>query len=164
MLIATRYVTRMAQPGADEEIIARLKIACWREAYPGILPQPVLDGLDLTRSTAEWKRALARGIAWIGEQSGEPVGFGHMRCDEITTLYIRKADHGRGLGVELLLHLFDEIGCLGHRQAHLWVLENNIKARDFYRRMGGVASARRAVGFARYPDIMEVRYDFHIDA
>ncbi len=163
MLIATRYVTRMARPDADEPVLAGLKIACWREAYPDILPQPVLDGLDPARCTAGWKRSLTRGIAWIGEQAGEAVGFGHMRCDEVTMLYVRKADHGRGLGVELLLHLFDEIGCLGHRQAHLWVLEKNFKARDFYRRMGGTQTARRAVGFAHYPDIMEVRYDFRID-
>jgi len=164
MLIATRYHARMAQPGADEETLAGLKIACWRETYPGILPQPVLDGLDFGRCAAEWRRALTRGIAWIGEQGGQQAGFGHMRCDEVTMLYVREADQGRGLGARLLLQLFEEIGCLGHRHAHLWVLEKNSKARDFYRRMGGVPVARRAVGFAHYPGIMEVRYDFCIDA
>jgi len=163
MLIATRYHARMAQSGMDEEALAMLKIASWRETYPGILPQPVLDSLDFDRCVAGWRRALTRGIAWIGELGGQQVGFGHMRCNEVTMLYVRKADQGRGLGTSLLLQLFDEIGCLGHREAHLWVLEKNSKARDFYRHMGGVPTAKRAVGFARYPDIMEVRYDFRID-
>lgn len=163
MLIATHYHTRMAQSGADEASLAKLKIACWRESYPGILPQPVLDGLDFSRCRAEWGRALSRGIAWIGEQGDQPVGFGHMRCNEVTMLYVREADQRHGLGAYLLNRLFDEIGCLGHREAHLWVLEKNAKAREFYRRMGGSAVARRAVGFAHYPDIMEVRYDFRID-
>ncbi|MBX3497403.1 MAG: GNAT family N-acetyltransferase [Parvibaculum sp.] len=163
MNVLTRYRMRMARPGADEETIARLKVACWREAYPGILPQPVLDGLDVVCSTAEWRRALGEGIAWIAEQSGAPVGFGHMRDAEVTTLYVRRQDHGHGLGRELLTHLFDEIGCLGHRAAHLWVLEENPKARHFYERMGGRLAARRPVGFARYPRITEVRYDFALD-
>ena len=150
----------MARPGADAQVLARLKIACWREAYPGILPQPILDGLDLGRSTAEWRSALNEGIAWIATEAGFPVGFGHMRGAEVTTLYVRAADHGRGVGREILHHLFDEIGCLGHRMAHLWVLEENPKARRFYERMGGRLAARRCVGFRRYPHITEVRYDF----
>lgn len=153
----------MALPGADAETIARLKIACWREAYPGILPQPILDGLDLSRATAEWRAALEEGIAWIAAEAGMPVGFGHMRGAEVTTLYVRAADHGRGVGREILQHLFDEIGCLGHRTAHLWVLEENPKARRFYERMGGRLAARRPVGFRGYPHITEVRYDFAPD-
>lgn len=163
MLIATRYMTRMAVPGKDEALLARLKVDCWREAYPAILPQALLDGLSVTRAHVEWRRSLGEGIAWIAEQSGEPAGFGHMRGDEITTLYVRQQDHGRGVGCELLLHLFDEVSCLGFRHAHLWVLENNYKARAFYARMGGVAAGRRSVGFLRWPEILEVRYDFRLD-
>lgn len=153
----------MARPGADEETIARLKISCWREAYPGILPRPILDGLDVGRSTAGWRHALGEGIAWIAEQAGAPIGFGHMRETEVTTLYVRRADHGYGVGRELLMHLFDEIGCLGHRTAYLWVLEENPKARRFYEHMGGRLVARRSVGFSSHPHITEVRYDFALD-
>jgi 2-(1,2-epoxy-1,2-dihydrophenyl)acetyl-CoA isomerase len=163
MTVLTRYQLRMAWPDQDEALIAGLKVACWREAYPGILPAPILDGLDLRRSTHEWTMALRGGIAWIAEQSGAPVGFTHARGDEITTLYVRKADWGQGVGRELLLHAFDEVACLGLAQAHLWVLEENSRARAFYERMGGRLVARRPVGFPRHPQIMEVRYDFDID-
>lgn len=163
MLIATRYQMRMAMPGRDEERLGRLIVACWREAYPGILPQPLLDGLDAAREAAKWRQSLHHGIAWIAEQSGETVGVGHMQGAEITTLYTRRADHGRGVGAELLLRLFDEISCLGRREAFLWALEKNTRARAFYERMGGRLTGRRPVGFARYPNIMEVRYDFVLD-
>lgn len=163
MTVLTRYQMRMAWPDQDEDLIARLKIACWRETYPGLLPQPILDGLDTGRSTTEWARALRGGIAWIAEQTGAPVGFGHARGDEVTTLYVRKADHGQGVGMALLLHCFDEIACLGYGRAHLWVLEENAKARRFYECMGGSATAQRPVGYRQYPDIMEVRYEFTID-
>lgn len=163
MKLLTRYQTRMAMPGQDEETLARLKVVCWREAYPGLLPQPLLDRLDARREEAGWHDALGRGIAWIVEQSGSPVGFGHMEGAEVTTLYVRKEDHGRGVGAALLSHLFDEIACLGRREAFLWVLEKNMKARGFYEHMGGRLVARRPVGFSRYPHIMEVRYDFVLD-
>ena len=163
MLIASRYQARMAEPGRDEDLLARLKIACWQEAYSQLLPADILKGMSLERSRATWRHSLQHGIAWIAEQGGAPVGFGHMRNDEVTTLYVLASDQGHGLGCELLLHLFDEIACLGHRKAQLWVLAENHKARRFYARMGGVADARRSVGFARHPDIMEVRYNFDID-
>lgn len=163
MNVLTRYQLRMAWPDQDEDLIASLKIACWREAYPGILPQNILDGLDLRRSTMEWAHALRGGIAWIAEQAGSPVGFGHSSGDEVTTLYVRKTDHRHGVGRELLRHCFDEIACLGHDTAQLWVLEENERARYFYERMGGKPTSRRPVGFARYPRIMEMRYEFNLD-
>ncbi len=153
----------MAMPGRDEETLARLKVTCWRESYPGLLPQPLLDRLDARRDEVNWERHLQEGIAWIAEQSGAPVGFGHAEGAEVTTLYVRKADHGHGVGAALLTHLFDEISCLGRREAFLWVLEKNLKARGFYERMGGRLVARRPVGFPRYPEITEVRYDFMLD-
>lgn len=163
MSVLTKYHCRMAWPDQDEGLIARLKVACWRETYPGMLPQPILDGLDVGRSTREWARGLSHGIAWIAEQCGEGVGFGHVREDEITTLYVRKADQCHGVGAALLGHCFDEVSCMGHRTAHLWVLEENAVARRFYEYMGGNFNGRRSVGFARWPNIKEVRYDFRLD-
>lgn len=162
MKVLTRYQLRMANPDKDAEIIARLKVICWREAYTGLLPQVLLDGLDFTRATRDWHENLKTGIAWIAEQSGEPVGFGHSRNDEVTTLYVRKTDHRNGVGAALLNHCFDEIGCLGYKRAHLWVLENNFSARRFYQRQCGNGKARRSVGFSRWPDIMEIRYEFNV--
>jgi len=163
MTVLARYQMRMAMPGEDEERLGRLIVACWREAYPDLLPASLLDGMDRRREAAKWKRSLETGIAWIAEQSGEPVGVGHTHGAEVTTLYVREADQRSGVGADLLCRLFEEIACLGRREAFLWALEKNMKARGFYERMGGRLVARRPVGFARHPNIMEVRYDFVLD-
>ena len=163
MTVRTRYQFRMAMPGRDEERLGRLLVACWREAYPGILPRDILDRLDAGREAAKWRGSLEAGIAWIAEQAGEPAGFGHMRGAEVTTLYLRRQDWGSGLGAELLMRLFEEISCLGRREAFLWALEKNTRARAFYERLGGYLVARRPVGFGRHPEIAEVRYDFVLD-
>ena len=163
MTVLARYQMRMAMPGEDEEKLGRLIVACWREAYPGLLPASLLDGMDRRREAEKWKRSLETGIAWVVEQAGEPVGVGHMQGAEVTALYVRKADQGMGVGAELLHRLFDEIACLGRREAFLWALEKNMKARAFYERMGGRLVARRPVGFRHHPHVMEVRYDFVLD-
>tara|TARA_R110000824_G_scaffold366730_2_gene555549 strand:- start:59255 stop:59749 length:495 start_codon:yes stop_codon:yes gene_type:complete len=162
MEILTRYQLRMADPQKDAVVIARLKVACWREAYEGILPAALLDELSVERATRSWEQALGKGVAWIAEYAGTPVGFTHVTGGEVTTLYVRKSDQGCGLGCELLQRSFEEIACLAYEEARVWVLEENTAARHFYERMGGQRVARRAVGFSRWPDIMEVRYDFHL--
>lgn len=162
MTVLTRYQMRMANPEQDARVIAHLKVVCWRESYTGLLPQELLDDLNVDRSARGWTDSLRTGVAWIAEHNGEPVGFGHTRGAEVTTLYLRKADHRHGVGKALLGHCFDEIACLGNDHAHLWVLENNYAARRFYQRQGGHGTARRAVGFKKWPNIMEVRYDFDI--
>lgn len=162
MEILTRYQLRMADPKTDAAVLARLKVACWRETYPGILPADLLDGLCVEKSKRSWEQALCKGVAWIAEHAGTPVGFTHVSGGEVTTLYVRRSDQGCGLGSALLQHSFDEIACLAHEDARLWVLEENLQARHFYERMGGQRVARRAVGFSRWPEIMEVRYDFHL--
>lgn len=65
MKVLTRYQLRMANPDEDAETIARLTVTCWREAYTGLLPQALLDGLDVTRATRSWTESLKTGIAGL---------------------------------------------------------------------------------------------------
>ena len=41
---------------ADAEAIARLHVASWREAYAGIVPQAILDAVDLDDRYGRGKR------------------------------------------------------------------------------------------------------------
>lgn len=163
MIVSTAYQYRMALPGVDETVIAPLKIICWRESYPGLLPQDMLDDLNLGREIRQWKPALEQGIAWIVETAGLPVGFAHMRGAEITTLYVMRDHQGAGIGKRLMFHMFDEISCFGHTRAHLWVLEKNLLAREFYVHLGGALVARRPCGFRHHPGIMELCYEFDLE-
>ncbi len=164
MIVSTAYRYRMALPGPDEAVIAPLKIICWRESYPGLLPREMLDGLSLDREIRQWRASLSQGIAWIAETEGLPVGFAHTRGGEVTTLYVLRDHQGAGIGRRLITHMFDEISCLGHRRAHLWVLEKNELAREFYVHLGGALVARRPCGFRAYPEIMELCYEFDVES
>jgi hypothetical protein len=50
-------VVRPARPG-DAEAIATVHVRSWQAAYPGIVPQPVLDRLSIERRAASWRLAV----------------------------------------------------------------------------------------------------------
>lgn len=43
---------------ADATAIASIHVRCWQHAYVGIVPQALLDSLDVVQRRAMWDRAL----------------------------------------------------------------------------------------------------------
>ncbi|MCA3562040.1 MAG: hypothetical protein IOC82_13530 [Aestuariivirga sp.] len=64
---------------ADAESIARLHVACWREAYAGIVPIAILEQVDMAGRIARWAAHLqdATAQAYLAEVPGEAAGFIH---------------------------------------------------------------------------------------
>jgi GNAT superfamily N-acetyltransferase len=117
---------------------------------------------DPDRFAATWARLLADSAlppVVVTEVDGEVVGFAQavpsrdeppVRPLELTTLYLRAAQHGSGLGQELL----DAV--LGDRSASLWVAEQNPRARRFYERNGFTPDGAREV-LESWEGLVEVR-------
>ena len=155
---------RRAVPG-DARAIAEVHVRAWRETYAGLVPQAVLDALDVAEREALWRSVIPRAdrrVA-VAEADGRVVGFacagpgreahaGHP--GEVMALYVLRAHHGKGLGRALFE---DALAWLG-TPAYLWVLREN-PTRGFYARMGGRVLAERVddVGGASLP---EVAYGF----
>ncbi len=79
--------------------------------------------------------------------NGELIGFVSVHADwwdrryqrrtaEIHELVVRKDYQGQGVGRELMLTALDYAYAQGCEYASLWVGEKNLKARDWYRRLG----------------------------
>jgi len=138
---------RRAQP-ADAPAIAAVHVRSWQAAYRGLLPADYLNGLDPAQRTARWEATL-RGLDWPGrgvlvaEQDGQVVGFAGfsptrdadldpLATGEVATIYLLpqawRQGHGRGLMAGALASL----GEAGFREAALWVLDTNQRARRFY--------------------------------
>jgi GNAT superfamily N-acetyltransferase len=117
---------------------------------------------DPDRFAANWARVLADPAlppVVVTEVDGEVVGFAQavpsrdeppVRPLELTTLYLRAAQHGSGLGQELL----DAV--LGDRPASLRVAEQNPRARRFYERNGFSPDGAREV-LESWEGLVEVR-------
>jgi GNAT superfamily N-acetyltransferase len=126
---------RVAQV-ADARAIALVHVRSWQAAYRGLLPQGYLDGLDPGQRSGRWELALGeadwpRQGVLVAEQAGKVVGFARIcpaRDDdqdpatvgELGAIYLLPRAWGAGLGRELI------------RQAVLWVLDTNERARRFY--------------------------------
>ena len=133
----------------DAAAIASVQVTGWHEAYTGRMPQSILDGLDVDRSTRGWHRLLTGdadgepGELWVAERDGEVIGFvasGRNRDEEPATesrevyaIYVLAAHYGSGAGQALL------DAAIGDHPASLWVLADNPRAHAFYARNGFVA-------------------------
>jgi GNAT superfamily N-acetyltransferase len=142
-------------------------MAVWRDTYAGLMPADYLAGLSDERCAAEWRRVARRpGDAHgrtlvVRDGIGRVVGFasaGPSRDDDAPSAWelyaVNLAPAARGTGVADLL--LDAL--VGDRDATLWVVEHNARARSFYSRRGftdeGGRSAHEATGT---PEIRMIR-------
>lgn len=153
----------MIRPGtaADAEAVARVQVETWQAAYAHALPHDELMALSV-ESRAEMHR---RNPPLVAEVEGEVVGFvavgGTHDLDgdgELFAIYVHPDHWGAGFGAALIEAGEQRLRELGHRDAHLWVLQDNPRARRFYEIAGwtddGVERTVNMFGF----DVPEARY------
>ena len=161
----------LRNPAIDEaEAIARLHIACWREAYPGIVPAAALAGADLGERTAKWRQSIADPDSFVLAvfDGGEPVAFilARPRSDadasagdgEIPALYVRASHYRLKLGSRLMAAAAGWWLSREGRSLRLGVLAANVRAVAFYERLGGrvVKTGTYHWGGADLPDAIYV--------
>jgi len=133
----------------DLAALARVHVDAWRAAYIGMMPDAFLASLDPAERAARWR---ARFDEWGRDKRlfaafdarGELVGMagvGPARGDarergELYMINVAPPAWGTGVAVALLAHATRTLTELGHREAILWVLRQNARARRFYRREG----------------------------
>jgi ribosomal protein S18 acetylase RimI-like enzyme len=152
------------RPGTpeDADAVARVHVETWQVAYAHALPQDQLDSLSVVER-AELHRH--RPPTFVAAVDGEVVGFvsvGASRDEgsdgELYAIYVHPTHWGTGLGRALIAAGEQELSRLGHREAILWVLDDNPRARHFYELGGwstdGTARNINVFGF----EVPEIRY------
>lgn len=150
----------------DAAVIARFLVACWKDAFNGIVPEEVLDGLDVAERTDRWRRRLVAGrrstavaelvapprpiagVASWGPSHDAPEPS--LPALELASLYVAREHWGRGIAAALLQH------AVRATPVHLWVFEANARARAFYEKHGFVADGRAKVD--EETGVLECRY------
>jgi len=153
--------TRLRQATADDsDAIAALHVLCWAETYRGLLPDPLIDSMNVPDRTVQLQRALERRAdvqvivaeaadgALLGFASGGPArGATLATVHEVYAIYLLKRAQRRGLGRALLQSLAAHLALKSMTPAQLslglWVLRDNLSARAFYERMGGAPGGER---------------------
>ena len=156
---------RRAAP-EDARAIAAVKVVAWQATYVGVVPQALLDAMDVDEHERMCERWLsgASNAVFVGEQGGIVVGFVNVGpCDhqpgvgELYAIYVRPEAWSTGAGLALME---TGVAWLGERwpEAILWVAEENPRARRFYELFGWVAETTRVVDVLPGAPVSEVLY------
>jgi len=144
---------RTATP-ADAGAIADLHTASWRTAYRGLLSDAYLDGPAPAERAELWTQRFREPkpnqYVVVAEDAGRLAGFACAFGAEdpdwgtlLDNLHVAPDRKGRGIGTRLM---HDVAGwCVAHHPGlplHLWVIEGNVGALQFYRALGGEMAGR----------------------
>jgi GNAT superfamily N-acetyltransferase len=85
-----------------------------------------------------WQKAIddPAEVVVVGELANAAVGFAATRSEWLDALYVSPTCWSMGVGARLHDQVLTWIRDLGCKRCHLWVLEQNTRARRFYERRG----------------------------
>jgi len=151
----------------DAEAIAQVHAASWRDTYSGLLPEPVIANFGYERTLARWRERLPAtppqaillwgdppvGYVYCGrEREGDPLYRG-----EVYAIYLLAGEQGKGGGRALMAAAALRLAEAGMTSMLVWVLRENLSARGFYERLGGVFLREKRLGWPG-TDAFEVAY------
>ena len=133
----------------DAAVMADIHIASWREAYQKIIPNDILENLDVGQRTQQWIANITADALHtiVAEVDGQIVGFASFAdtrdedndpatVAEIQAIYVKPVAWGKGVGRTLCQSVIEDLSTQSYDHVTLWVLKNNQHARRFYELAG----------------------------
>ena len=166
----TPYIRRARV--SDVADIARVHVTTWQVCYRGIMPDEFLDRLSAEPRAAMWRKVLSSSghmliVCRVDRRTVGFAAYGPTRdgdedpaaVGEIYAIYVLPDYWRTGCGHLLWQRVAKELISARFREVTLWVIEANIRAREFYQREGfvidPVAEKQAHVAGTKLP---EVRY------
>lgn len=133
----------------DADAIARAHVDAWRTTYARLLPQDFLASLSEEHYGERWRRVIGdrSSRVFVVEEKKEVVGFasgGRERAGEngfageLYAIYVVEGAQRRGHGRELVRAVAGALRGMNVADMIVWALRDNLPARSFYERLGGV--------------------------
>jgi GNAT superfamily N-acetyltransferase len=120
---------------------------------PELYPYPFDDVVQ------RWQDSLSGGqiTVLVAEEDGAAAGVAGCRREWLDGLYVLPEWWSRGVGRSLHDGVLERLRADGCERCHLWVLEHNDRARQFYERLGWIENGdSRIVPFP--PNPIDVGY------
>lgn len=132
----------------DAPAIARIRVASWRHAYRGIVPDEALA--EMQPVAMGWARAAATGGLYVAVgDDDQPVSYclvtdvrqdtdrhPELRTGELCAIYAHPDVLGTGAGAAVHQAGMDHLAEQGYEHVVLWVLADNELGLRFYRSQG----------------------------
>ncbi|HEX3395239.1 MAG TPA: GNAT family N-acetyltransferase [Steroidobacteraceae bacterium] len=142
---------------ADADAIAQLHTCSWQTAYRAILRDDFLHGPLHENRRILWHGRLSGPdrsdqLVLVDEHEGTIRGFACAFLDAdpewgclLDNLHVVPNLKGQGLGRRLMSEVAERIlKSKSTARLHLWAYEQNLAARRFYERLGGVITLQQA--------------------
>jgi GNAT superfamily N-acetyltransferase len=149
---------RLDEADALAEIQRRASVAAFAHIFePERYPYPIDD------VRRRWRDALAEGRSvFVYEEENEIVGVALTGPEWLDGLYVVPERWGRGVAAALHDAALEQARADGFERCHLWVLEENHRARRFYERRGWRLNERtRVVPYP--PNPIDVSYTIDLE-
>lgn len=129
----------------DAEIICKINVQTWQNAYKGIIADSVLEARKADKKRIDtWEKIIQSDerVVLVCENDGVVVGYlaaGPARDDygaenEIYALYVKPDFQRKGIG-SALIKKYKEV--IQNKTFYLYMLRKNQQAADFYLKNGG---------------------------
>ncbi|WP_039849967.1 GNAT family N-acetyltransferase [Grimontia indica] len=130
---------------SDVEQIAKIHVDSWEVAFEGLMPENYIKGYTLSARIKEWQETIQTNAEFVvvAESASTVVGFMSYRVHpvareiiELSKLYLCPTQYGKGMGSLFMRNLENAARDSGVRKIHLYVLNNNATAIQFYTKHG----------------------------
>ncbi|MBM6841350.1 GNAT family N-acetyltransferase [[Clostridium] spiroforme] len=138
-----RFVTE------DDDLfeISNIYESSWKYAYQNMIPQHYLDSIPMGMWVDRLKQQERNNLILV--ENGKLIGAASYEkarweqyCDygEIMSIYLLPNYINKGYGKKLFIACVENLLKSRFDKIMLWVLEDNFKAREFYRKNGFICS------------------------
>jgi ribosomal protein S18 acetylase RimI-like enzyme len=157
---------RVASPD-DAEGVARVHERAWRVGYAHVFDAEKLAArrVDVDRWRSMLEESMQRRTTFVADRGGRIIGFAAVgpsreeaAVGELYALYVDPEAWGEGAGRALIETAEERLAADGFREATLWVLEDNPRARRFYEAASWLVDGARKLDEHLETLVPEVRY------
>jgi len=144
----------------DADQIVRIKINNWQENYRGLIDQEYLDKMDVFQEIEARKEFILNQtnneeLLVYEDGINEILGFVAYKrsCEqneydsELQAIYVDEKAKGKGVGKQMIQFVLKSLREDGKHRMILWCLKDNIKAKTFYEKNGGIPTEEMEMEF-----------------
>ena len=155
----------------DANAIGVVHVRAWQQAYRNVMPDEYLDGLSADDRSTMWKERLALTELppmLVADLDGEVVGFAVFGAEQpgpdergagqLYAINLDPLQWRKGIGRALLREATATLAGLGFREAILWVVPENVRARALYESEGWATDGGHARDDVLGVTVDEIRY------